>query len=125
MKRLLVIAACCLFALWTTEFTSQSEEQPLTTETLRVAARELLDEFDGFKDTLTFRECTYGCGSRNPAAAWNARRDALNKQMTPQLDVPPRLKLAFGDMWQMGKDYAKGRVTEANELRSEIEAALR
>lgn len=101
-----------------------SRRAPLTTKTVKSAVRELLDEFDSFKDTAAFKQCVYGCGSENPAAVWNAKRDALNKQMTPQLDVSPRLKLAFGDMWQMGKDYAKGKKSSANELRNEIEAAL-
>ena len=122
MTRFVVVLLCGMLGFGFFSATAQSEE--LTTEKLKAAAQELLDEFDGFKDSAVFARCTYGCGSENPAAAWDAKRRAINKQLTPQLDVPPRLKLAFGDMWQMGKDYAKGRKADANELRKEIEAAL-
>lgn len=124
MRRLLFALVCCLFALGSAAFVAQAEEQPLTTETVKSAVRELLDEFDSFKDTATFKQCVYGCGSENPAAVWNAKRDAFNKRMTPQLDVSPRLKLAFGDMWQMGKDYANGKKSSASEIRNDIESAL-
>lgn len=107
MRRLLALV-CCLFALGSAAFVAQAEEQPLTTKTVKSAVRELLDEFDSFKDTAAFKQCVYGCGSENPAAVWNAKRDALNKQMTPQLDVSPRLKLAFGDHVADGQGLRQG-----------------
>lgn len=94
MRRLLALV-CCLFALGSAAFVAQAEEQPLTTKTVKSAVRELLDEFDSFKDTAAFKQCVYGCGSENPAAVWNAKRDALNKQMTPPARrvSPPQTRL--------------------------------
>lgn len=49
-------------------FVAQAEEQPLTTEKVKSVVRELLDEFDSFKDTPTFKQWAYGSGSKNPTA---------------------------------------------------------
>ena len=43
--------------------------------------------------------------------------------MRPKINVPPRLKLAFGDMCQMGKDYTTSKKSSASEILNEIEAA--
>ena len=59
---------CYLFALGSAVFVAQAEEQPLTTEKVKSVVRELLDEFDSFKDTPTFKQWVYGSGSKNPTA---------------------------------------------------------
>lgn len=95
-----------------------------TAEEVRGQVRELLNELDSFKDSSIFAECMYGCGERNPGLVWNAKRKALQEQMTPQLDVPLLLKAAPGDLWMLGKAYARGKDEEAREVRAGIEKAL-
>lgn len=99
--------------------------ETLTTEDVRAQVQQLLTELDGFKDSAVFHECLYGCGQRNPGAAWNTRRKMLHEQMNPQLDVPPALQLAVSDLWALGKAYARGKDGEARELREDIERALK
>lgn len=95
-----------------------------TADEIRTQVRELLNEFDSFKDSAEFKQCVYGCGKSNPGKMWNVKRKALQDQMSPQLDAPVMLKAALGEMWQMGMDYAKGKTQEAKELRGGIEKAL-
>ncbi len=97
----------------------------ITTEQLRDQVRELLAELDGFRDTPVFRQCIYGCGKDNPGKAWNAKRDALQKQMSPQLDSPVELKAAPAGLWSLGMAYGKGKEGEAKRIRAEIEQALK
>ena len=78
------------------------------TETVREAINDLLDDFDDFKDSEIFRQCVYGCGSENPGKEWRGRIKTLQRQAMPREDVPTRLKDAIGELWQMGRTYARG-----------------
>lgn len=91
------------------------------TETVREAISDLLDDFDGFKDSEIFRRCVYGCGSENPGNEW---RKTLQRQAMRREDVPTRLKDAIGELWQMGRTYARGNARRAAELRQRMEAVL-
>ena len=88
------------------------------------AINELLDDFDGFKDSEIFRRCVYGCGSENPGSAWRDKIKMLQRQTMPRKDVPTRLKDAIGELWQMGRTYARGNKRKDTELRQRIEDAL-
>ena len=81
------------------------------TEAVLEAINDLLDDFDDFKDSEIFRRCVYGCGSENPGSEWRE-------------DVPTRLKDAIGELWQMGRTYARGNARKAAELRQRVEAVL-
>ncbi len=94
------------------------------TEAVREAISDLLDNFDGFKDSEIFRRCVYGCGSENPGNEWRGRIKTLQRQAMPREDVPTRLKDAIGELWQMGRTYARGNARKAAELRRRIEAVL-
>ena len=39
-------------------------------------------------------------------------------------DVPTYLKDAIGELWQMGRSYARGNIRKAAELRQRVEAVL-
>ena len=78
------------------------------TEAVREAINDLLDDFDGFKDSEIFRLCVYGCGSENPGSEWRDRIKTLQRQAMRREDVPTRLKHAIGELWQMGRTYARG-----------------
>ena len=93
------------------------------TETVREAINDLLDDFDDFKDSEIFRQCVYGCGSENPGNEWRDRIKTLQRQAMRE-DVPTRLKDAIGELWQMGRTYARGNARKAAELRRRIEAVL-
>ena len=95
------------------------------TETVREAINDLLDDFDDFKDSEIFRQCVYGCGSENPGKEWRGRIKTLQRQAMPREDVPTRLKDAIGELWQMGRTYARGNARKAAELRQRIEANLK
>ena len=82
-------------------------------------------DFDGFKDSEIFRRCVYGCGSENPGKEWRGRIKTLQRQAMPREDVPTRLKDAIGELWQMGRTYARGNARKAAELRQGIEANLK
>ena len=97
----------------------------ITTEQLRDQVRELLSELDGFRASPVFKQCIYGCGKDNPGKAWNIKRDALQKQMSPQLDAPVELKAAPAGLWSLGMAYGKGKEGEAKRIRAEIEQALK
>ena len=118
-KSLFVLGALLLLAM------PAKAGETLTTEDVRAQVQQLLTELDGFKDTKVFHECVYGCGQRNPGAAWIPRRKKLHEQMSPQLDVPVLLQASVGDLWALGMAYAKGRAGEARELREDIERALK
>lgn len=94
------------------------------TETVREAINDLLDDFDGFKDSEIFRQCVYGCGSENPGKEWRGRLKTLQRQAMPREDVPTRLKDAIGELWQMGRTYARGNARKATELRQRIKVVL-
>ena len=94
------------------------------TETVREAINDLLDDFDGFKDSEIFRRCVYGCGSENPGNEWRDRIKTLQRQAMRRKEVPTRLKDAIGELWQMGRTYARGNARKAAELRQRIEAVL-
>ncbi|WP_459605155.1 hypothetical protein [Bilophila wadsworthia] len=94
------------------------------TETVREAINDLLDDFDDFKDSEIFRQCVYGCGSENPGNEWRDRIKTLQRQAMRREDVPTRLKDAIGELWQMGRTYARGNARKAAELRRRIEAVL-
>ena len=95
-----------------------------STETVREAISDLLDDFDDFKDSEIFRQCVYGCGSENPGKEWRDRHKTLQRQAMPREDVPTRLKDAIGELWQMGRTYARGNARKAAELRQRIETVL-
>ena len=95
-----------------------------STETVREAISDLLDDFDDFKDSEIFRQCVYGCGSENPGKEWRDRHKTLRRQAMPREDVPTRLKDAIGELWQMGRTYARGNARKAAELRQRIETVL-
>ncbi|MCB8570400.1 hypothetical protein LJE06_04665 [Bilophila wadsworthia] len=95
-----------------------------STETVREAISDLLDDFDDFKDSEIFRQCVYGCGSENPGKEWRDRLKTLQRQAMPREDVPTRLKDAIGELWQMGRTYARGNARKAAELRQRIETVL-
>lgn len=94
------------------------------TEAVREAISDLLDDFDDFKDSEIFRRCVYGCGSENPGNEWRDRIKTLQRQAMPREDVPTRLKDAIGELWQMGRTYARGNARKAAELRQRIETVL-
>ena len=95
-----------------------------STETVREAISDLLDDFDDFKDSEIFRQCVYGCGSENPGKEWRDRLKTLQRQAMPREDVPTRLKDAIGELWQRGRTYARGNARKAAELRQRIETVL-
>lgn len=101
-----------------------AEQDAPTAEEVRAQVRELLDELDSFRGSRTFRECVYGCGKKNPGSGWDAKRQALQDRITPQLPMPPLLKAAPGELWMLGMAYAKGEEREAKDLRADIEEAL-
>ena len=94
------------------------------TETVREAINDLLDDFDDFKDSEIFQQCVYGCGSENPGKEWRGRIKTLQRQAMPRENVPTRLKDAIGELWQMGRTYARGNARKAAELRQRIKVVL-
>ena len=94
------------------------------TETVREAINDLLDDFDGFKDSEIFRQCVYGCGSENPGNEWRDRIKTLQRQAMRRKEVPTRLKDAIGELWQMGRTYARGNARKAAELRQRIKVVV-
>ena len=113
----LVIAFLALSPIW-----AQSASD--ATETVREAISDLLDDFDDFKDSEIFRQCVYGCGSENPGNEWRARIKVLQRQAMRREDIPTRLKDSIGELWQMGRTYARGNARKAAELRRRIETVL-
>ena len=102
----------------------RSQSASDSTETVREAISDLLDDFDDFKDSEIFRQCVYGCGNENPGKEWRDRLKTLQRQAMPREDVPTRLKDAIGELWQMGRTYARGNARKAAELRQRIETVL-
>ena len=94
------------------------------TEAVREAISDLLNDFDGFKDSEIFRRCVYGCGSENPGNEWRDRIKTLQRQAMRREDIPTRLKDSIGELWQMGRTYARGNARKATELRRRIETVL-
>ena len=94
------------------------------TETVREAINDLLDDFDDFKDSEIFRQCVYGCGSENPGNEWRDRIKTLQRQAMRRKEVPTRLIDAIGELWQMGRTYARGNARKAAELRQRIKVVL-
>ena len=112
---LLFIAACA---------TARAQSASDATEAVREAISDLLNDFDGFKDSEIFRRCVYGCGSENPGKEWRGRIKVLQRQAMRREDIPTRLKDAIGELWQMGRTYARGNARKAAELRRRIETVL-
>ena len=65
----LCLVACVAFSSPAARAQSASD----ATEAVREAISDLLDDFDGFKDSEIFRRCVYGCGSENPGNEWRDR----------------------------------------------------
>lgn len=115
----------CLAIAFLTLSPIRAQSASDATETVREAISDLLDDFDDFKDSEIFRQCVYGCGSENPGKEWRGRIKTLQRQTMPREDVPTRLKDAIGELWQMGRTYARGNARKAAELRQRIEANLK
>lgn len=116
--------ALCLTIAFLALSPTQAQCASDATEAVREAINDLLDDFDDFKDSEIFRQCVYGCGSENPGKEWRGRIKTLQRQAMPREDVPTRLKDAIGELWQMGRTYARGNARKAAELRQRIEAVL-
>ena len=121
--RMRVLVLCLVIAfLALSPIRAQSASD--ATETVREAISGLLDDFDDFKDSEIFRQCVYGCGSQNPGNEWRARIKVLQRQAMRREDIPTRLKDSIGELWQMGRTYARGNARKAAELRQRIETVL-
>ena len=114
----------CLAIAFLTLSPIRAQSASDATETVREAISDLLDDFDGFKDSEIFRRCVYGCGSENPGSEWRDRIKTLQRQAMRREDVPTQLKDAIGELWQMGRTYARGNARKAAELRQRVEAVL-
>ena len=114
----------CLAIAFLTLSPIRAQSASDATETVREAISDLLDDFDDFKDSEIFRRCVYGCGSENPGNEWRDRIKTLQRQAMPREDVPTRLKDSIGELWQMGRTYARGNARKAAELRRRIETVL-
>ena len=122
--RMRVLVLCLVIAfLALSPIRAQSASD--ATETVREAISGLLDDFDDFKDSEIFRQCVYGCGSENPGKEWRGRLKTLQRQAMPREDIPTHLKDSIGELWQMGRTYARGNARKAAELRQRIEANLK
>ena len=121
--RMRVLVLCLVIAfLALSPIRAQSASD--ATETVREAISGLLDDVDDFKDSEIFRQCVYGCGSENPGNEWRARIKVLQRQAMRREDIPTRLKDSIGELWQMGRTYARGNARKAAELRQRIETVL-
>lgn len=122
MKHSIVIVSflLCIVASATARAQSASD----ATEAVREAISDLIDDFDGFKDSEIFRRCVYGCGSENPGSEWRDKIKTLQRQAMPREDIPTRLKDAIGELWQMGRTYARGNARKAAGMRQRIKAVL-
>ena len=121
--RMRVLVLCLVIAfLALSPIRAQSASD--ATETVREAISGLLDDFDDFKDSEIFRQCVYGCGSENPGNEWRASIKVLQRQAMRREDIPTRLKDSIGELWQMGRTYARGNARKAAELRQRIETVL-
>ena len=116
--------ALCLTIAFLALSPTQAQCASDATEAVREAISDLLDDFDDFKDSEIFRRCVYGCGSENPGNEWRDRIKTLQRQAMPREDIPTRLKDSIGELWQMGRTYARGNARKAAELRRRIEAVL-
>lgn len=116
--------ALCLTIAFLALSPTQAQCASDATEAVREAINDLLDDFDDFKDSEIFRQCVYGCGSENPGKEWRGRIKTLQRQAMPREDVPTRLKDAIGELWQMGRTYARGNARKAAELRQRIKVVL-
>ena len=118
------LALCLAIVLLVALSPRRAQSASDTTEAVREAISDLLDDFDGFKDSEIFRRCVYGGGSENPGKEWRDRIKTLQRQAMRREDIPTRLKDAIGELWQMGRTYARGNARKAAELRRRIEAVL-
>lgn len=118
------LALCLAIVLLVALSPIRAQSASDATEAVREAISDLLDDFDGFKDSEIFRQCVYGCGSENPGNEWRDRIKTLQRQAMRREDVPTRLKDAIGELWQMGRTYARGNARKAAELLRRIEAVL-
>ena len=114
----------CLAIAFLTLSPIRAQSASDATETVREAISDLLDDFDDFKDSEIFRRCVYGCGSENPGSEWRDRIKTLQRQAMRREYVPTQLKDAIGELWQMGRTYARGNARKAAELRQRVEAVL-
>ena len=120
MKRSL--ATLCLVACIAFSSPAARAQASDATEAVREAINDLLDDFDGFKDSEIFRRCVYGCGSENPGSEWRDRIKTLQRQAMRREYVPTQLKDAIGaqQLRQAGARNAR----KAAELRQRVEAVL-
>ena len=118
------LALCLAIVLLVALSPIRAQSASDTTEAVREAISDLLDDFDGFNDSEIFRRCVYGCGSENPGKEWRDRIKTLQRQAMRREDIPSRLIDAIGELWQMGRTYARGNARKAAELRRRIEAVL-
>ena len=118
------LAPCLALALLLALSPIRAQCASNATETVREAINDLLDDFDDFKDSEIFRQCVYGCGSENPGNEWRDRIKTLQRQAMRRKEVPTRLKDAIGELWQMGRTYARGNARKAAELRQRIKVVL-
>ena len=118
------LAPCLALVLLLTLSPIRAQCASNATETVREAINDLLDDFDDFKDSEIFRQCVYGCGSENPGNEWRDRIKTLQRQAMRRKEVPTRLKDAIGELWQMGRTYARGNARKAAELRQRIKVVL-
>ena len=102
------LALCLAIVLLVALSPIRAQDPSDATEAVREAINDLLDDFDGFKDSEIFRRCVYGCGSENPGSEWRDRIKTLQRQAMRREDVPTQLKDAIGELWQMGRTYARG-----------------
>lgn len=94
------------------------------TRQLRTQVQELFAELNSFKNTDIFKKCIYGCNQENPGQAWNQKRQALQDKMTPEVKAPVMLKAVPANLWSLGMAYAKGKTSDIQWFRSQVEEGL-
>lgn len=89
----LCLVACVAFSSPAARAQSASD----ATEAVREAISDLLNDFDGFKDSEIFRRCVYGCGSENPGNEWRDSIKTLQRQAMRREDVPTNSKMPLAN----------------------------
>ena len=105
--------------------TTFARENFESAESVRETIADLLDELDDFKDTAEFRRCIYGCGQENPGWTWRNKLRRLQRWTARHKNIPLRYMDAIGELWQLGRVYARGNIRKAVELRHRIESTLK
>lgn len=86
----------------------------------------LLKELDGFKDSKIFKECHFGCGSKNPATIWDEKRKKLASYIKEYIqDVPFKLRSMPSELWMLAKSYAEDNKSDIKMFRNDIESSLK